>query len=854
MLLGKEDWLPRTGAGRHPAPPYSPSGDKGLRQPLLRSAFGAIALTAACALTLAGSSLAAAPPNDSFTASQELTGISGSLSTPNVEATKEIGEPEHAGIVGGHSVWFRWTAPTNGGTTIETAGSAFDTLLAVYNGVSVDALTQVSANDNATPGVVRSKVHFAATAGTTYQIAVDGKAGATGTLVLSWAHFGNPTPPPGADPTLLAAGDIAGCGVTGDEATGLLISTMPGTVVPLGDIVYESGSPEEFAGCYATNWGNFKERTRPTPGNHEYYTPGAAGYFGYFGTLAGDPAKGYYSYDLGAWHVVSLNGNCEIAVGCEPDSQQDLWLAADLAAHPNACTLAYAHQPRFSSGADHGSHTNLDPLWQTLYDAGVDLALAGHDHTYERMAPQNPSGAADATFGIREFVVGTGGGSHDGFATPLPTSEVRAGDTFGVLKLTLRSNAYEWQFVPEAGKTFTDSGSGTCHGPANRIANGTFETGLSGWRNWQSTVTQASDGIVGAGAARVSLQSGVSSYSMYSSPRPVQGTVAGTSYFARGWLRSDTPGRIVCLRIREWSSMGSSLGQASACRATTSAWQRFPVPAYTTAGSGGALEVYVYASAASAGDSFEIDDVRLREGTPPPDISPPDTSIVSGPTGDEVTASDATFSFAATETPSTFQCALDGGGFSPCSDPKAYTGLGLGPHTFQVRAIDAAGNVDPTPAGRTWNVVGPNILANGSFEGSLNGWRGWQSTLSLANDGTVESGAAKILSASGSAFSIYTSPRPVSGTVPGRAYTARGWVRSDAPPRSVCLRIREWSSSGSAVGSASGCLTTGGAWKKFPPVTYTTTTSGGMLEVFGYGSGFASGSGFELDGLSLRLN
>jgi hypothetical protein len=261
---------------------------------------------------------------------------------------------------------------------------------------------------------------------------------------------------------LIAAGDISSCNNDGDEATALLVEAREGAVAVLGDSVYDSGTPAEFANCYEPTWGRFKERTRPAVGNHEYLTPGAAGYYDYFGAAAGEPGRGYYSYDLGAWHIVVINSLCWEVGGCEREAAQAEWLAADLRDHPARCTLAYWHFPRFSSGL-HGSSTVVQNYWDLLYEAGAEIVLTGHDHSYERFAPQDAQGRADPERGIREFVVGTGGASHYGFALALPNSEVRESATFGVLVLTLYEDRYEWDFVPVAGKTFADQGSGICH-------------------------------------------------------------------------------------------------------------------------------------------------------------------------------------------------------------------------------------------------------------------------------------------------------------------------------------------------------------------------------------------------------
>ncbi|MFZ0211884.1 MAG: metallophosphoesterase [Candidatus Acidiferrales bacterium] len=265
---------------------------------------------------------------------------------------------------------------------------------------------------------------------------------------------------------LVAAGDIANCKmIAGAQATAKIIESIPSaTVAALGDLALSNGTAQEFADCYDKTWGAFKSRTRPAPGNHEFHSSGATPYFDYFGAAAGDPAKGYYSYELGAWHIISMNGECKDIGGCQAGSPEEKWLRADLHAHPAACTLAYWHEPLFSSGAAHGDNPSYIDFWRDLYRAHATIVLNGHDHDYERFAPQTPDGVADPTHGIREFVVGTGGNHERLFAaTPRPNSEVRKTGTFGVLKLTLHARGYDWEFIPEAGKTFHDSGSGSCH-------------------------------------------------------------------------------------------------------------------------------------------------------------------------------------------------------------------------------------------------------------------------------------------------------------------------------------------------------------------------------------------------------
>jgi calcineurin-like phosphoesterase family protein len=269
--------------------------------------------------------------------------------------------------------------------------------------------------------------------------------------------------PPTGDPVLVGAGDIADCpDYSGAEATAKLLDVITGEVFTAGDNAYEEGTAEQFRTCYDPTWGRHKARTRPSVGNHEFHSGGATPYFDYFGANAGDPSKGYYSYNIGAWHVVVLNSECAEVKGCQAGSTQELWLRQDLQSHPSACTLAYWHKPLFSSGAKHGNDPEVKPFWDDLYASHAAIVINGHDHDYERFAPQNPGGAADPAHGIREFVVGTGGKSHRPFAKPLPTSEVRDWSAYGVLKLTLHAKGYDWEFIPEAGKSFRDSGSGAC--------------------------------------------------------------------------------------------------------------------------------------------------------------------------------------------------------------------------------------------------------------------------------------------------------------------------------------------------------------------------------------------------------
>jgi hypothetical protein len=259
-------------------------------------------------------------------------------------------------------------------------------------------------------------------------------------------------------PVLLAAGDIARCDSKGDEATARLLDSLPGTVLTLGDNVYRIATRARFAACYDSSWGRHRTRTRPAPGNHDYRVPNAASYFAYFGEAAGPPGRGYYSFDVGGWHILSLNSNINLG----PDSPQLRWVRADLAAHPSRCTLAYWHHARFSSGV-HGSSRRVAALWRALYDAGVDVVLQGHDHSYERFAPLDAGGRRVAERGMRSFVVGTGGARLRRFPTVVPGSEVRYNGGHGILKLSLRPDGYEWEFIAAGPTRFRDRGEGRCH-------------------------------------------------------------------------------------------------------------------------------------------------------------------------------------------------------------------------------------------------------------------------------------------------------------------------------------------------------------------------------------------------------
>jgi hypothetical protein len=256
-----------------------------------------------------------------------------------------------------------------------------------------------------------------------------------------------------ASVVLVGAGDIASCAYTTDTATARLLDSTSGTVFTTGDNVYPDGTYTQYKNCYDPTWGRHKSRTKPVPGNHEYNTSGAAGYFKYFSNV-----RSYYAYTLGDWRIYALNSNIDVSA----TSAQVNWLKSDLENNPKRCVLAYWHHPRWSSGTHYGNNSRYQTLWKTLYDAGAELVLNGHEHNYERFKQMNASGSAVSS-GLREIVVGTGGAALYGFGSIRSTSEVRNSSTHGVLKLTLNSTSYSWKFVPVAGRSFTDSGTTSCH-------------------------------------------------------------------------------------------------------------------------------------------------------------------------------------------------------------------------------------------------------------------------------------------------------------------------------------------------------------------------------------------------------
>jgi hypothetical protein len=361
------------------------------------------------------------------------------------------------------------TTPIFSGTAGSALGDSTSLTIDVYSGAEatgtpLQTLTTTRAPDG-TYGVspttpLASGVEYTARA---EQADGFGNVGQSATTTFS---VDDGTPPPGSV-AMAGAGDYGWCDNEVDEQTAQILESMPyARVFTLGDNAYANGSHAEFANCTDPSWGRVKDRTYPSVGGHEYHTPGAAGYFDYYGAAAGDPTKGYYSYDYGSWHVVVLNSECNQIGGCGPGSPQENWLRRDLAAHMTDCTLAYWHVPLYSSGTTHGPDANMRPFWRALYDYGADLVVNAHEHNYERFLPQSPDGALDLAYGITQITAGTGGYLLYPLGPAAPNSAVRIDNTPGILKLVLHPDRFDWKFIGIPGTTATDSGTTSCHGPA----------------------------------------------------------------------------------------------------------------------------------------------------------------------------------------------------------------------------------------------------------------------------------------------------------------------------------------------------------------------------------------------------
>ncbi len=532
-----------------------------------------------------------------------------------------------------------------------------------------------------------------------------------------------PTPEVTGDPVLLGLGDIASCWSSGDEATARLLDTTPGVLGIVGDTEQNNATAPEFKGCYDATWGRHNARSRPAVGDHEYRVTDAAGYFDYFGSRAGPRFKGWYSYDLANWHIVVLNSNCELIGGCGPGSEQYEWLQQDLHQNAGDCIGAYVHHPRWSAGALHGDQTRVAPFWDLLYKYSAEFVYGGNDHTYQRFAPQTPAGVVDRDRGLRQFVLGTGGTQHYPLTGLEPNTEVQHTGTFGVMRFTLHANSYDWRFLPQAGRTFTDAGSTQCS--PLLVDNKAPETTISSPpADVTGPQTSVGFGSNEGGSSFECRLDAAAQWTACTSPRTLTGLATGSHTFRvraqdaagnvdatpaeRTWtVDADPPSTTIDsgpsgLVASDAAAFTLGTGEAGStfeCQVDgASQWTACTSPRTLTGLAQGA-----HSFRARARDAVGNVDATPAERTWTVDTHAPETTLESGPSG-TVPSTSATFSFSSSET-GTFECRVDGAGqWTACTSPRSLTGLGQGPHTLAVRAKDSAGNLDATPAERSWAV------------------------------------------------------------------------------------------------------------------------------------------------------
>jgi acid phosphatase type 7 len=558
-----------------------------------------------------------------------------------------------------------------------------------------------------------------------------------------------------SDPVIATAGDVA-CDPTSSSfnnlngssgscrmkyTSNLLTTGGYAAVLPLGDNQYYCGGYLAYQQSYGPTWGQVKSITYPVVGNHEYLTSGgtdcdatgkAAGYFNYFGAAAGDPAHGYYSYDIGTWHLIALNTNCGSAGGCGTTSAQGKWLQADLAAHTNFCTLAYMHIPLYSSGGR--ANANSKSMWQTLYNANADLILTAHDHTYERFAPQDANGNLDVARGMREFVIGTGGANHTSFTTIMANSEVRNSDTFGILQLALHPTSYDWVFVPEAGKTFTDSGTTACHGPSADTTPPTAPSSLTATAvsstkvNLSWTASTDNVGVTGYRINRDGVQIASSTTTSYS-----DATVVGGNTYSYTVTALDAAGNVSApSNVASVSTQGtdtipptapSSLSATAVSSAKvnltwTASTDNIGVTGYRVTRDGvqvGTSATTSYSDATVAGGSTYSYTVTAVDAagnvsapsnaasvTTPVDTTPPSapTNLTATPSGTSGVSLSWTASTDDSGVAPSYRVFRDGtqAGTTPAA-PYTDSGLQLGStYSYYVKAVDSSGNVS-APSG-----------------------------------------------------------------------------------------------------------------------------------------------------------
>ncbi len=535
------------------------------------------------------------------------------------------------------------------------------------------------------------------------------------------------TPEVTDDPVLLGLGDIASCWSSGDEATARLLDTTPGVIGIVGDTEQNNATAPEFKGCYDATWGRHNARSRPAVGDHEYRVADATGYFDYFGSRAGPRFKGWYSYDLGNWHIVVLNSNCELIGGCGPGSEQYEWLQQDLHQNAGDCIGAYVHHPRWSAGALHGDQTRVAPFWDLLYEYSAEFVYGGNDHTYQRFAPQTPAGVVDRDKGLRQFVLGTGGTQHYPLTTPEPNTEVQHTGTFGVMRFTLHANSYDWRFLPQAGRSFTDAGSTQCS--PLLVDNKAPETTISSPpADVTGAQTSVGFGSSESGSSFECRLDGATQWTACTSPRTLTALAQGPHSIRarardavgnvdatpaeRTWTvdtrAPDTtidsgPSGLERSGSAQLTFSSTEAGSSFECRLDdATAWSPCTSPAEFTGLGQGTHTIRVRAT-----DAPGNIDASPAERTWTVDTAPPETVIDSGPSSGG-RSTHAGFVFSA-ESAATFECRLDDETWHACVSPLELTGLAVGGHVLRVRATDAAGNVDPTNAVRTWTIAAPPV-------------------------------------------------------------------------------------------------------------------------------------------------
>jgi hypothetical protein len=687
------------------------------------------------------------------------------------------------------------TAPTAIGGTVTLSATASD-------GVGVGKVEFLVDGR-----VVASKAVPPYTVQWTPTAADDGPVTITARALDAAGNAGTDDSPATVGELVYAAGDIAACDSTGDEATAALLDARPdGTVITLGDNVYPNGTAAEFANCYDPTWGRHKARTHPAIGNHEYGTPDATGYFDYFGAAAGPPGKGWYSFDVGAWHVVMLNSNCG-QVACGVGSEQEVWLREDLAAHPATCTMAVFHHPRFSSGSLHANQVHMQPFYQAVYEAGADLVLVGHDHNYERFAQMLPWGLVDPVYGVREFVVGTGGKDLRGIGVIRLGSEARSSTTFGILQLTLHDTGYAWEFVAQAGGAFEDAGSDECSTTAPPPWTQPYLDGVRADAPVAHLRLGETAGSPTAIDATGNGHHGAVTSVQFQAPDPIAndpdsaarfpGTQisgiripdtnaldAGSGDFTvEAWVKTTVSGRPLLIASKMGSTgPGWELGVMFGSN-TLDGRARFRLTGegrehiaygpmlpiddgkwhHVVASVERLWGVHLYVDGAELStaapetasvsnsaplavgaqllpfhsfegeiDEFAFYDELLpaervrahyfsgRSGDAPVDGTPPETILEAGP---KTTTTTPYLAFFANE-PATYECQLDGAAWTPCTSPGGIPPLAPGPHTFGVRARDAAGLLDLSPSVRQIRAAQPFVRdfnGNGQLDAAV--WR-----------------------------------------------------------------------------------------------------------------------------------